>query len=322
MIDNYSTTHRGEQPIRVLQYNLVDRFENTNSEFSELSKIVIDELGLSRGIQYHVGNAPLIVEKDKLPHTPYVTGYGNNRVIVIHETFLSYLWCVCYAIFVLLEEESGNRESAGICKNNECEFSENSKTALTVFQYAVSLINSFEVWNKKTMPNPEFYSCRDKRVIEKVNGLYVYAMNFVLCHEFAHVERGHFENLNPEGIGAGNILNYEKEADNRAIDLYLSGLQDENKYTGEIGLLIGVSSILFLSSKLVSNTHPYTDDRIDNAIQKVSIKSVDTCMGVAIIAYYLWGSIFGKDFVWPEHMRNVKEMYDFIRNQVEEERSN
>lgn len=43
-------------------------------------------------------------------------------------------------------------------------------------------------------------------------------------------------------------------------------------------------------------------------------------MYVAMLAYRLWDNQFAKCFVWPEKVNDLKEMYEFVRKEVSEEK--
>ena len=86
-------THNGEQPIRVLKHNLTTRLVERNEEYI---KSLQSDFKLNKNIKYHIANLPLTENQ-----TPYI---DENGTINIHETYLSYVWCVCYFFFVLHEE--------------------------------------------------------------------------------------------------------------------------------------------------------------------------------------------------------------------------
>ena len=39
-----------------------------------------------------------------------------------------------------------------------------------------------------------------------------------------------------------------------------------------------------------------------------------------MLAYRLWDNQFAKCFVWPEMVNDLKEMYEFVRKEVSEEK--
>lgn len=84
--------YSGIQPIRVLQHNTIHWLEATNSTFGKLSRILIAEDKLKSGIEYEISEEPIFSEdKDNIPRI-------ESGRIILHETFLSYLWCIAYAI--------------------------------------------------------------------------------------------------------------------------------------------------------------------------------------------------------------------------------
>ena len=86
-------THVGEQPIRVLKHNLTTRLVERNEEYITLLQ---SDFRLNKNIKYHIAGLPLIDRQ-----TPFIDEEG---VINLHETYLSYVWIVCYYFFVLHEE--------------------------------------------------------------------------------------------------------------------------------------------------------------------------------------------------------------------------
>src|SRR5947209_485533 len=103
MENRFSTSHLGTQPIRVLQHNIASRFENTNPEFIELAKATIANQGLQNGLGYYINEFAIMDKVDGHTQTPFVN--LNQKKIYIHETFMSYVWCISYSLYVLFDEE-------------------------------------------------------------------------------------------------------------------------------------------------------------------------------------------------------------------------
>jgi hypothetical protein len=189
-INKLSMFHKGDQPIRVLQHNITHQFETTNPTFIELSKKVIKDNGLEPGIDYFINNDAITNLVDGHSQTPYV----KNKKIAIHETFLSYVWCISYSFLVLYDEAVAKPSQNNTAKRELFEIDEGRiKKAEQLFKYGISIIKTFTPWDKDKLPNPELFESNDAFWIEKANGLFVFAMNFILCHEFAHVEKKHLE---------------------------------------------------------------------------------------------------------------------------------
>jgi hypothetical protein len=311
-INSLSPYHQGNQPIRVLQHNVIYQFEMTNPTFLELSKKIVAKKGLDPGISYHINNNPVI--DGTYFQTPFVDAV---KKIAIHETFLSYVWCIAYSMLVLYEEAV-----AKPCQNQFLQRMVNEidqakiKKAENLFDYAKSLIYSFTEWDKMALPNPELYDSTDAFWIERANALFLFAMNFILCHEFAHVEKEHIDQLIAGKNSVTHILVYEKEADQRAIDLVLLGGTQETKKTMEAGILIGLCCLLFFSRDSKAVTHPTSYDRITTFLEKLNPELASPLWGIATLALKLWDNQYSKDFVWPKEIDNFKELYYSIIAQI------
>jgi len=319
MINRLSTLHAGTQPIRVLQYNITYHFETTNPEFIELTKQTIARQGLQAGMAYHINDFPIDYVVDGHKQTPFVDA---NKKIHIHETFLSYVWCGAYSLFVLYDEavaKPSQNQFAGK-KIKEIDGALIDQTQ-ELFNYAISLIKVFSSWDKTYFPNPEIYEDKNEFFIERANGVFVHAVNFILCHEFAHVEKEHFEQHKNLLNTNGHILQFEKEADKRAIELVMRGATDETRVTVNLGILVGLCCLLFFRRETTGGeTHPDTDDRINGFLTELNLDPSDRMWGIAALAFKLWDNQFSKNFHWPKHVQDFKELYEYIREQVKTEK--
>jgi len=309
--NRYHPSHKGDQPIRVLQHNMINTFETTHSGFlKELKQTV--KAGLKKGIVYVCNNHP-IYSLD-INQTPYV---DVNKTIYIHETFCSYLWCISYALVVLYEEETAKM---GQNRYHEREINmidrEHIQKAILLFGYAKSSISSFTVWDQEKLTNPELYSDNEAFWVEKANSLYLYAINFILCHEYAHVKLGHLDLLKRFNPPDTVRKRREVEADNLAIELMFRDSADHSERTLTLGVLMGLLSILFLNRKTSMKTHPHTDERIHRYLMHLDLTDEDPIWAVTCIAYKLWDTQFGHALIFTENITNYKEMYDHLKQQV------
>ncbi|MFN3641088.1 MAG: phage exclusion protein Lit family protein, partial [Flavobacterium sp.] len=229
---------------------------------------------------------------------------------------------VCYSMLVLYEEAIAKVSQNQVSKTLLHEIDkEKIDKAQELFNYAKSLIVMFSEWDKNNLPNPEEYSAEDVFFIERANGLFVYAMNFILCHEFAHIELEHIEKRKQGQNSTSDILKFEKEADARAMELVLNGINDKTKLSAEIGVLMGLCCMLFFKQKSETTTHPATDDRIHKLIEKVNASNADPHWGIAVLAFKLWDDQFVKNFNWPKSVHDLKELYELIRTEIQNEKS-
>lgn len=315
-INKLTESHKGTQPIRVLQEIITAQFENTYPGFSELTKEVIEKLSLQPSIAYHLNEFP--IEYEVSGHkfqTPYV---DENKAIHIHETFLSYVWCVSYSLTTLYDLTIYFKTEDFDIKISNAKISK----ALDLLSYGMSLIKLFSEWDKEALPNPELYSIEDQNSIERANVLFILAMNFILCHEFAHVEKKHIDTLLSKRITAADKLEFEIQADNRAIELMRTGITNAKKDGINIGILVGLSCLLFFQKTTVSQsgTHPDIDTRIHALLEYLKPEATDPLWGIAYLAYKLWDFKFSKSFVWATEFNSPKDLYYHFYNQLQEEK--
>lgn len=321
MKTNLSTSHNyGNQPIKVLLQKVINQFENTNPKFAKQSiKLVNDKL-LNNGIAYHTVDISNEDQADGKIRTPFITDKGE---INIHETFLSYVWCICYSILVLYDE--------GIAKVNQNRVSHSTlhqidhhkiDIALSLFDYAKSLISIFSHWDEK-LPQPKEHTQGLDNFIDKASTLFIFAMNFILCHEFVHAEKKHFKQRLQGKNTTEDRLRYEREADSCAMEYILSTkTNSKERVEKEIGILMGLCSLLFFNKESKTTTHPATDDRIHELLLKTEPPDTSYHWGIAVVAFRLWDNQFDIHFDWPVEVETVKDLYDLIRNQIKEKYTN
>ncbi len=305
----WNNTHIGNQPIRVLTHNIIKNYENTNPYFLELSKKTMLENGLQPGISYYLDEEPV--------RTPYV---DENKKIAIHETFLSYLWINCYSSLVLYDEAVAKpMQNAQAQKKINIIDADLVKETEELFQYSKSLIKVFASWDKTYFPNPEEFSENEEFYILRANSLFIYANNFILCHEYAHIEMKHINEI--KTASNQERKKFEKQADERAIKLMLDGKNGVNDKSIDLGILIGLASLLFFKNNTDGGeTHPDTDDRIKTYLEKLNLSFDQPIWGSASLFFKLWDNQFDLNFNWPKQVNDFKEMFYNILEQIEKKK--
>jgi len=297
MKDNYNPeVHIGTQPIRVLTGNIIHAFENLHPEFlSDVNKLIAEK-GLQKEIKY-------LSEEDKIKDIAYV---WIDKKITIEESFLSYLWIICYGILVMFDERVQKNQN-GIASPNQNEI---LKKAETLFKYGMSLINRYSKWDLN-LPNPERYTKDDEFYIEKNNSVFINALNFILCHELSHVSLGHLENPFKEvGNTKIEILNDEYQADKNAIELIKKGIfHSEDKMDRKVGLVAGLCSLLFFSSTLKGGDHPDQDERLRIGLEGLDLADDDYIWGIAAVGLHLWAHEKNKIINVPPEVETYKEWF-------------
>ena len=262
-----SAGHGGIQPIRVLQHNLISAFENTNPGFLQEIMHVINTAGLQPGLSYYTYEECIWFSNAEFSsQTP---GVDLTKKIALHETFLSHIWILCYAVWILFDESVAKPiQKKLLAENTNVIDYEAAASAKLLLSYGRSLFHFYTPWDKKTLPNPEEYGTGEEFYIERTNSLFVFAINFILCHEYAHVENGHLDQLATATVA--DRRRFEIEADARAIELVLKGRNGFNDSNIELGTLMGLGALLFFRSSTSGGlVHPDTDTRIVTYLEEL-----------------------------------------------------
>lgn len=306
----------GVQPIRVLRHDIVGNFENFNYEVLPIIKILIEDGKFHPGITYYTLEEPISFGcSDFKTQTPCVKLSGK---ILIHETYLSYLWIVCYSLWVLYDEAVAKPIQIQQKQNNIDPIDKSLiSKAEELLQYGKSLIVTYSKWDIENLPNPERYTNEDEFYILRTNAIFIYAITFILYHELAHVEKGHTSKLATRKIEDNERIQFEVEADNRAIELMLKGRDAVNGRTIELGILMGLASMLFFSKESSGGRHhPDLDIRINSYLQELNPTNEEPIWGVASLFLKLWDNQFNLDFNWPKHINDFKELFNNTLTQV------
>lgn len=304
----------GTQPVRVLQELIPGQFENTFGGFKSLADQVNEQFGLHYGFAYHISELAILEKIDGHIQTPYV---DNNNQIHIHETFLSYVWCISYAIPNFYNYAAGR----GSEEIHEREITE-SAVFNNLFDYGVSLIKLFTPWDKDNLPNPEAYNPSISTNVRVANTCFLMAINFILCHEFAHIELDH-KKIRQLNNNTATILETEKQADIRALSLMQFGMSDQDREIKSIGIIVGLFCLIYFGNKTtsVNRTHPDTDQRIHEALECLNPDIDSAVWGIAHVAYRFWDLKFGKWYSWNLSDQTNKESYYSFYQQIQAEKN-
>ena len=101
------------------------------------------------------------------------------------------------------------------------------------------------------------------------------------------------------------------------MELTLEGRNGENNLSVELGILIGLSSILFFSNKTYGGPHhPDTDKRITRYLEKLKPSNDHSIWGIAALCLRLWDTQFNLNFNWPLQVNDFKELYYSVLQQI------
>ena len=298
MINNYNESYAGHLPVRVLQHNIIHQFENTTTDFPNLSEGIIKRYGLNKEINYLLNSNKTNGNKVR---GPYVL--NSTKQIHIQETFLAYLWCICYSTYIF----TGNL----IDKNNI----KNTEKATELMQYSLSLLNKYSDWDKTKLINPEIYSEEDAQDIEITNEIFINAFNFILCHEFHHVAQGHIDKYKNNNISNEEKLEFEVEADKKAIEIIKEGATKAKNNASNIGIVTAICSLLFFKEKVSNRIHPDSDVRIISALEIMEVEDNDITWVLACSSLNLWMNLYKIDAHWEEK-KTFKSLFKSLSFQL------
>lgn len=303
----------GTQSIRVLTHITIHFFQNTHIGFFDEIVMLVQDGKLDKHLDLQYGEVSLEIAAGKY-RTPKII--NNTRTIQIHETFLSYQWCMTYAIYTLFVETVDypkvNAEAGYEAKKIN---PEKIKKAKDVFNYGKFLIKHFDHWDKDDLPNPEKYPAADRDYIEQTNIFFSEGMKFILCHELVHAKK-HLGKL-PEESCQECFQDMEFDADNEAIDNILLGAGEHGKFIAEVGITLGILSMIFFRSTTTGKKHPNVEDRLTNALQRMQASEDSFAWAFACVGLELWDEQFELNFDWNSKGKiTYKELYFEIVTQL------
>ena len=309
IINHYnSKIHPGTQPIRVLHPVNVYWFQNLHPNFMDELNVAFDKHGLSKTIDIVYGDEHIKFG----PHIKVAT-----KTITFHETFFSYLWCVTHAIYTLYVQTIDYPRLNKLEGFEKYKISEKQiEKAKILFTYAKSLITNFEKWDIENLPNPEKYLAEERDYIEQPNIFFTSAINFILAHEYVHSIR-HIDQINKGVYENSSFIDFEIEADHDAIELMKKGIYPSgiNLLGIQIGITIGILSMLYFRPVTKGTKHPNVEDRLVSALYQLHLSDDSPCWGFALIGIELWSQQFELDYQWDKALSD-KQAFDAIIDQI------
>ncbi len=188
----------------------------------------------------------------------------ESKEIKLPTAALEYLWCACYAFYVIYQ---------GYCAANQSladEFNlngnERTRGALSLYEWGMEQLHQAtpKEWPSDNV-KPEESSTAEEN-IAVANELYLCATAWILHHELSHILHGHKnEPLNDEESRA-----QEKEADKSATAWILDGISDE-AVLNKRGLGVAIATLVLtaqyiLTGEFKETTHPKSFERLYDAI--------------------------------------------------------
>lgn len=308
----------GYQPVRFLQPLLLGAFENAAPGFLDLLRDQIQHRGANPAVNYEM--------TEGAAEGPYIQGINGS--IWLQETFLSYLWGVCYGALVVYDEALVRpRITSGYVRSAEQQELIDGATAL--FDYALSLFKRFNRWPLTQLPNPEMYSPIEAHYVSKADAAFVMATVFIMLHEYAHFYLGHLEEDAIQAAGSPPPPSEERKADEFAADRYAietmlegaAAANPETAYTMRCGIVLGLGAILLPHTTLDGGAeHPDPHQRLRAGLLLLGQDPVDNLWGLGAMLLALWSSMQGKPAVGGHPYTSLQELFTISLGQLDDPR--
>jgi hypothetical protein len=302
-----------DNPIKSLYENMFETFSlGTIVANQRLNETLEKEL-LHPGIIINVHPSPF-----KGPNVDF-----SIKRIVLHESFLSYLWCLTYS-FISMYQSQKSTENPNI--NN---FDGTSKDVIdteNLLHWSLSLQQEHSFW-PINLPSP----IKDDEKSILVNNIFIHVSNFTMYHEIAHAACDHSnylttrqkvidlidDNKIPPINLTSQLKQIETEADNYALECLISkNDNDSSIFHKSLGAIISVLSNLYYSNKnLTHYTHPDDDVRVFNILQNSNFEDegykfkIETTINMGLTLYLHMKKI---DYL-PKSNTNFDSTSDILR---------
>jgi len=304
IINHYNPDkHLGKQPVRVLFQGIINFYCHWAEKFNgNLLRNEITYNGLNKQVMIDIYEGPI----DKIAFV------DSTKTIRIEETFLSFIWTICYAQLVISEKMNPRTNDIVINPNDILL----GQGAFDLFNYGMSLTKKFTKW-PDNLPNPEKYKSSDAHYIERANRAFIIVTTFILYHEFAHVYLGHVDLDNLNNMASEEEYKADElSADRFAIEQMINTVKPVDLIDGQACVLMGLSTLLLFSGSLSGGTHPDPDFRVERAIALMNLKDDSDLYNIPCIGYYLWCFHFKKQLEMPEQYTNPKDRFNKINERL------
>ena len=250
--------------------------------------------------------------------------FSESRYCVkMSATYAQFLWLLCDIAFRINDCISIQNEIQQLSEDDEKSFISRLKDDTpeshylselsdikSVFSYCTdSIIIISKLLNRKLTDkemNDLYNYDMDGIIGTRVNSLYVYAMSFILLHEFSHYYLNH--DLNGDGSCEEEI-----EADQEAFWSICNDLEGKEKRTAMRGILCALVSLIFINKDLQDdNIHPKPVERIFQYYEYLECDGQDYSALLCFL-FYAW-AVYINDRDMPKH--NESKNYPELLNKI------
>jgi peptidase U49-like protein len=218
----------------------------------------------------------------------------ESKEIKLPTVALEYLWCACYAFYVLYQEYRAANQSDEI--HFDANGTHRSRTAMSVYRWGVEQIghSPSEVW-PPDLPRPAADTPNGNEDIAVANELYLCSASWIIHHELAHIYCGH----NNEPVNDEESRAQEQEADDSATKWILEGVSDaavlQKRGLGVVIAVIVITTQDILAGELKETTHPRSFQRLYNVLDKHFHDADHLVYVFSVVIFHLNMAIAGMD---------------------------
>jgi len=211
---------------------------------------------------------------------------NESQEIILSDIFYAYMWSYSY-FFLILHDYSITYSKAklGIDTSTDAPTYDMLVGAVLAKQHAdlkIVLGTTRDTWDyyphtKSLLPNPFIVEEQLEFYISKVNGIYAYAVAFIMGHEYHHF----FYGDNYKELDAEESQKNELDADATSLEKYAILETAEERNTFAAGIATALMVIMLLEkrpdfpSEDADSGHPQTILRIMKDVEKLSLPDDD-----------------------------------------------
>lgn len=271
----------------------------------------VDEQGGPLSTIAEIIDKPILIDKDE-----------PKRYVKISASYSQMLWMICsivirnhdcvainYEIEHMSIEEYNNFLKELEIDNAITKYERALLDQKVVFSESADILNKIEILSNRKLSDEEMEQLYTYDMTSdigvRINSLYVYAMSFILLHEFSHHSLNH--DFNHYGT-----IEEEEAADHNAFWTLYSDLGGNERKTALLGILCALVSLIFADPSLEDDgIHPLPIERIlyfYNIVKDESPKFA----GLMCHLFYTW-AVYVHDANMPQLDGSYDETFDKIK---------
>ena len=271
----------------------------------------VDEQGGPLSTIAEIIDKPILIDKDE-----------PKRYVKISAAYSQMLWLICSIVMRNHDSVAINYEIEQMSIEEHKSFLRELEIDNTITKYiralldqkvvfseSADILNKIEILSNRKLSDEEMEQLYTYDMTSdigvRVNSLYVYAMSFILLHEFSHHSLNH--DFNHYGT-----TEEEEVADHNAFWTLYSDLKGNERTTALLGILCALVSLIFVNPSLEDDgIHPLPIERVFYFYDIVKEESTKFA-GLMCHLFYTW-AVYVHDANMPQLDGSYDETFDKIK---------